>query len=335
MSDRESPVRRPVEDAVARAGLLAGFEERRIEVDGATIRVRTAGTGAPLLLLHGYPQTGAMWHAVGSALATGVAGERCVVVPDLRGYGASLTHDGDHTFAAMAADQVAVMGELGHPTFDVVGHDRGARTAHRLALDHPGVVRSLALLDILPTLEVWERFDAWLAQRYFHWTFLAQPGGLPERVLAAAPLDWLDHALSSLGGTGGMHPDAVTEYEVAALRRSVTDAWCADYRAAATEDVVADRADVGRTLDVETLVLWGERGVVGAQVDPVAAWRAWFPAAYGHAVPTGHFVAEERPDLVVAALAAHLGRETTLGPAGTLGPCGPPEADPASEPSPP
>ncbi len=292
-------------------GLLAGFEDRRIEVDGATIRVRTAGAGAPLLLLHGYPQTGAMWHAVGSAfaggIAGGIAGGRSVVVPDLRGYGASLAHDGDHTFAAMAADQVAVMRELGHTAFDVVGHDRGARTAHRLALDHPAAVRSLALLDILPTLEVWERFDAWLAQRYFHWTFLAQPGGLPERLLAADPLDWLRHALGSLGGTEGMHPDAVAEYEAAASRRSVTDAWCADYRAAATDDLVADRSDVGRTLDVATLVLWGERGVVGAQVDPVAAWRAWFPAAYGHAVPAGHFLAEERPDLVIAALATHLG----------------------------
>ncbi len=283
-------------------GLLAGFDDRVVEVGGASIRARSAGTGPAVLLLHGYPQTGAMWHAVGTALAA----ERTVVVPDLRGYGASLAHDADLTFAAMAADQVAVMAELGHEVFDLVGHDRGARTAHRLALDHPGAVRSLALLDILPTLDVWAHFDAWLARRYFHWTFLAQPDGLPERLLAADPLGWLRHALGSLGGTAGMHPDAVLEYEVASLRRSVTDAWCADYRAAAGPDLADDRADLGRTLDVPTLVLWGERGVVGAQVDPVAAWRAWFPAAYGHAVPTGHFVAEERPDLVLAALGPHL-----------------------------
>ena len=282
--------------------LLAGFDDRLVEVDGATIRVRCAGSGPPVLLLHGYPQTGAMWHTVGTALAR----QRTVVVPDLRGYGASLAHDGDLTFAAMAADQVVVMAGLGHELFDVVGHDRGARTAHRLALDHPDAVRSLALLDILPTLEVWAHFDAWLAQRYFHWTFLAQPDGLPERVLAADPVGWLRHALGSLGGTGGMHPDAVAEYEAAALRRSVTDAWCADYRAATGPDLEADRADLGRTLDVPTLVLWGERGVVGAQVDPVPVWARRFPAAYGHAVPTGHFLAEERPDLVLDALAGHL-----------------------------
>lgn len=282
--------------------LLPGFAPFVEKVPGARISGRRAGSGPPVLLLHGYPQTGAMWHAV----ATELARERTVVVPDLRGYGASVCHDGQMTFRAMASDQVAVMAALGFQAFDVVAHDRGARTAHRMALDHPGAVASLALLDILPTLAVWDEMDAWLATRYFHWTFLVQGGGLPERLIGADPIAWLHHALGALGGTDGMHPDALVEYEAAARLPSVVAAWCEDYRAAAGADLVHDRADAGRTLDVATLVLWGERGVVGARTDPVEAWRTWFPTARGHGVEAGHFLAEEAPEAVLAALRHHL-----------------------------
>ncbi len=284
--------------------LLAGFTRFVEEVPGARIAGRRAGSGPPVLLLHGYPQTGAMWHAV----ATELARERTVVVPDLRGYGSSVCHDEQMTFRAMAADQVAVMAALGFGAFDVVAHDRGARTAHRMALDHPGAVASLALLDILPTLAVWAEMDAWLARRYFHWTFLVQDGGLPERLIGADPLAWLHHALGALGGTDGMHPEAVAEYEAAARVASVVAAWCADYRAAAGEDLEHDRADAGRTLDLPTLVLWGDRGVVGVRTDPVRSWRTWFPAARGHAVEAGHFLAEEAPEAVLRAVRDHLGQ---------------------------
>ena len=285
------------------SGLLPGFTPFAEDVPGARIVGRRAGSGPAVLLLHGYPQTGAMWHHLAPALAR----ERTVVVPDLRGYGASTSHDQSMTFRSMAADQVAVMARLGLDRFDVVAHDRGARTAHRMALDHPDRVASVALLDILPTLDVWAEMDAWLASRYFHWTFLSQGGGLPERLVAAEPVAWLHHALGALGGTGGMHPDAVAEYEAAARHPSVSAAWCADYRAAAGEDLEHDRADEARTLPHPALVLWGERGVVGARTDPVRAWRAWFPAARGHAVDAGHFLAEEAPDAVLEAVREHLG----------------------------
>lgn len=293
----------------AAPSVLPGFTPFTVEVDGATVRGRWSGaaTGPVVLLLHGYPQTSAMWHHVAPAL---VEDGFTVVAPDLRGYGASQCHDGVMTFRAMASDQPGVLRGLGLDAVGgvhVVGHDRGARTAHRLVLDHPGVARSVALLDILPTLAVWEEMDAWLARRYFHWTFLAQGGGLPERLIDAEPQVWLDHSLGALGGTGGMTPAALAEYAASARVPSVVHAWCEDYRAAAGADPDHDRADVGRTLDLPALVLWGEKGVVGARTDPVAAWRAWFPSAVGHAVPAGHFLAEERPDAVLAALREHLG----------------------------
>ena len=282
--------------------LFAGFTVAEHAVEGADLRVRVGGSGPALLLLHGYPQTGAMWHPVATALAEA----HRVVVPDLRGYGASRVHDGDHTFRAMARDQVQLMAALGHDRFDVVGHDRGARTAHRLALDHPDAVRSVALLDVLPTLAVWENYDAWLARRYFHWTFLAQDGGLPERLISARPLDWLHHALGALGGSDYMHAAAVAAYEEAALDPAVVAGWCADYAAGAGADLDHDRADLGRGLPHRSLLLWGEDGVVGAQVDPLAAWRPWFPRVVGRGVPTGHFLVEEEPALVLDLLREHL-----------------------------
>ncbi len=302
------PVIDPVIDPVTDPDrLLPGLQPFVVEVDGATVRGRWSPSGARgvVLLLHGYPQTGAMWHHVAPAL---VADGFTVVAPDLRGYGTSVCHDGDMTFRAMADDQVGVLRGLGldPAAVHVVGHDRGARTAHRLVLDHPDLARSVALLDILPTLTVWEQMDAWLARRYFHWTFLIQGAGLPERLIGADPRAWLDHALGALGGTDGMTPAALEEYAAAARVPSVVHAWCEDYRAGAGADLEHDRADVGRTLDLPTLVLWGEKGVVGARADPVEVWRSWFPAAVGHGVPSGHFLAEQRPEDVLDALRTHL-----------------------------
>lgn len=289
--------------------LFPDFDTLDVPLGGATIHARVGGPpgGDPLLLLHGYPQTHAMWHG----LAPRLAETRRVVVADLRGYGDSAAHDGDFTFRAMAADQVALMRHLGHARFDVVAHDRGARTAHRMALDHPGAVRSVALLDILPTLDVWGTMDAFLARRYYHWTFLAQPGDLPQRLIGHDPVFFLRTALIALAGTDRIFaPEAMAAYERAARNPAVVAAWCGDYRAAATTDLDHDRADLGRRLDMPCLILWGSRGVVAHHLDPLEAWRAWFPGAEGHAIDAGHFLPEERPAEVLEAVARHLGRIT-------------------------
>lgn len=283
--------------------MFQGFETRQIDVDGATIHTRIGGSGAPVLLLHGYPQTGAMWHGVAAALAK----TNTVIVPDLRGYGASLCHDGDFTFRAMAHDQVAVMAALGHDRFDVIAHDRGARTTHRMVLDHPDAVHSVAILDIIPTLDVWRTMDDWLAKRYFHWTFLCQPGDMPARLINADPLAYMRHAIFGLSGTGtGFDPRAMAEYEEAAQKPSVVAAWCGDYTAAAGPDLDHDRADVGRTLPHPCLVLWGAKGAVAHAMDPLTAWRVWFPDATGQAVDAGHFLVEENEAAVLPLLQSHL-----------------------------
>lgn len=261
--------------------------------------------GDPVLLLHGYPQTHVMWHLVAEELARSYR----VVAADLRGYGDSIAHDADFTFRAMARDQVALMNRLGHSSFHVVGHDRGARTAHRMALDHPTHVRSIALLDILPTLDVWRTMDGWLAKRYYHWMFLSQPGNMPCRLINSDPMLFLHSALAGLSAAPDIFcPEALAEYERAARNPHVVAAWCGDYTAAATTDLEHDRADLGRTCQTSCLILWGSKGVVAHHLDPIAAWRTWFPRAAGHAVEAGHFLAEERPAEILETLAEHLRR---------------------------
>ncbi|QQS01834.1 MAG: alpha/beta hydrolase [Austwickia sp.] len=292
--------------------MFEGFREIDVEVPGALIHARVGGApeGAPVLLLHGYPQTHAMWHRAAAELATTYA----VVAADLRGYGDSITHETDYTFRAMAADQVALMRALGHERFHVIAHDRGARTAHRMVLDSADAVASVALLDILPTLDVWAQMDAWLAMKYYHWPFLAQPGGMPERLIGSDPVGYLRDALGGLSGPLDVFdPGALAAYEQAARKPSVVAAWCGDYRAGATIDLDHDRADEGRTADLPALLLWGTKGVVGAQVDPLACWRRWFPNVTGYGVPAGHFLVEEAPDLVIPALREHLAGVTACG----------------------
>lgn len=285
--------------------MFAGFDSIDIPLPGATIHARVGGSGDPVLLLHGYPQTHAMWHRIAPDLAASYR----VVAADLRGYGDSVARDGDFTFRAMARDQVALMRHLGFSRFHVVAHDRGARTAHRMALDHPDAVRSVTLIDILPTLDVWRVMDDWLARRYYHWMFLSQPGEMPRRLINGAPLLFLHSALIGLSGAPELFaPEAMAEYERAARNPDVVAAWCGDYTAAAGIDLDHDRADLGRRLDIPCLALWGSRGVVGHHLDPVQAWQAWFPAAHGHALDTGHFLVEERPAETLQAVTAHLAR---------------------------
>lgn len=279
------------------------FETMEVEVEGARIHARVGGVGEPLLLLHGYPQTHFMWHDLADELAE----QFFVVIPDLRGYGDSLCHDGDFTFRAMAKDQVELLRSLGHDSFHVVAHDRGARTAHRMVLDAPEAVRSILIMDILPTLDVWETMDAFLAKRYYHWTFLAQPGGMPEALVNKDPVLFMQSAFRGLSGSlDAFHPEALAEYERAAIKPSVVAAWCGDYAAGADEDLVHDRADLGRTSDIPCLILWGSNGVVAHHISPLAAWQNWFPNALGQSVEAGHFLVEERPEEVLNHISAHL-----------------------------
>lgn len=278
---------------------------RHVEVPGARLLVRTVGSGEPVLLLHGYPQTSAMWAPVVSQLSLG----RQLVMPDLRGYGQSVCLDGDFTFRAMARDVLALADALELDRFHLVGHDRGARVTHRLALDAPDRVRSVALLDILPTLDVWAHLDDQeLALKYFHWTFLAQPGGLPQRLIGADPEGFLRWTLEGLGGGLAMFgAEALEEYAEAARRPSVIEAWCGDYAAAATADLEHDAADAHRAVDVPALALWGERGMVD-KFEPLMAWRRRFSAVVGQGVDAGHFLVEERPEVVGPLIAEHLAR---------------------------
>lgn len=288
-----------------REGMFSGFDTIDIDVPGARIHARTGGRGEPLLLLHGWPHTHALWHE----LAPKLAEQYRVVVPDLRGYGESRCHDRDFTFRAMAADQVALMAELGHDSFHIVAHDRGARATHRLVLDHPGIARSVALLDILPTLTVWETMDAELAKAYYHWMFLSLPDDAARTLINGAPVEFLHHTLARQSGTGSIDihaPAALDAYEASAQRPSVVDAWCGDYTAGATIDCEHDRADAGRSSDIPALIVWGSRGVVDMHRDPLQVWRTHFPNATGQAVDAGHALIEELPEQTLELVRAHL-----------------------------
>jgi len=299
--------------------VFEGFSTTRVDTGGdngsdsggATINAVHGGSGPPVLLLHGFPQTHAMWHEVAPELAR----DHTVVAPDLRGYGdSSRPPEGDdhggYSFRSMAADQVAVMRSLGHERFAVVGHDRGARVAHRMTLDHPEVVTRLAVLDIVPTLHVYEHVDKALATAYYHWFFFIQPAPLPERLIDGDPIGYL-HAL--LGGWGSglsvFAPEALAEYERCFADADARHAMLEDYRAGASIDLEHDRADVDRKVEVPTLVVWGENGVVGRRPEnPLDVWRERASDVRGTAVDAGHFLVEERPtetlDLLAGFLAA-------------------------------
>jgi haloacetate dehalogenase len=290
-----------------------GFETRRVATSGAEINLRLGGSGPPLLLLHGYPQTHVMWHRVAPYLA-----ERfTVVAADLRGYGDSAKPASDPAHAtyskrAMARDQVEVMSSLGFERFAVVGHDRGARVAHRMALDHPDRVERAAVLDICPTLAMYERTDMAFASGYYHWFFLIQPYDLPERLIAADP----DFYLESKTGGFGLEPrkDVSETFDPAALedyKRCFRDpaaihASCEDYRAAATIDLDHDRADLNRKIACPLLVLWGTQGLVGRLYDVLGLWRERAGDVTGRSIDCGHYLAEEAPADTLAALQAFL-----------------------------
>lgn len=284
--------------------MFAGFRTDRIATPGAGIHVRVGGAGSPVLLLHGFPQTGAAWHRV----APDLAAEHTVVVPDLRGYGASDKPRGSPSHVAyakrtMAADQVAVMSALGFECFAVVGHDRGGRVGHRMALDHPDRVRRLAVLDILPTRHVLRTTDEATARAYYHWFFLSQPYDLPERLIGADPEFFLRWCLRTLSADPGCYAgEAIEEYVAAYADPATVHATCEDYRAAATVDLEHDEADLDRRVACPLLVLWGERGFVGSRGDVLRVWRERASDVRGGPLPSGHALPEEAPGETTAAL---------------------------------
>ncbi len=288
--------------------MFEGFERIRVEAGGAIIEGVRGGEGPPVLLLHGYPQTRAMWHLVAPLLAESFT----VVATDLRGYGDSSKPEGgtDHagySKRAMAADQVEIMRELGYGSFAVAGHDRGGRVAHRMALDHPERVTKLAVLDIVPTHYVFTTADKDLATAYYHWFFLIQPYDLPEHLIGADPDYYLRKKLGGWGtGVDLFDPYAYAEYERCFRDPKTIHASCEDYRAAATIDLTHDEADRDRRVECPLLALWGEKGVVERLYDVLEVWRGYASDVRGGAVPAGHFLAEESPEETAKELVSFL-----------------------------
>jgi haloacetate dehalogenase len=288
-------------------GFFDGFRLERLPAGEVTLRARTGGAGPPLLLLHGNPETHAMWHRVAPTLARRFT----VIAPDLRGYGLSdkppVTPGAAHyTKRAMAADLLALMAALGFPRFAVAAHDRGARVAHRLALDAPDAVQRLAVMDIVPTLHHFETADSRFALGYWHWFFLAQPHPGPERMIRADLEHWFRFQTSREPKDDGFfHPEARADYLAALRTPGTVEAICEDYRAAAGADLDHDRASraEGRRLRCPLLVLWGEKGRIGQWYDPLAVWRGYADGPVtGGPVASGHYLPEEAPEEVLAAL---------------------------------
>ena len=285
--------------------LYPGFATRDVESDlGVRIRVRFGGRGAPLLLLHGHPQTHAIWHKVAPALA-----ERfTLVLADLRGYGDSSKPAGaaDHanySKRVMARDMLRVMQSLGHSRFSVLAHDRGARVAHRLAVDHAQAVQRLVLLDVAPTLAMYEQTSEAFARAYWHWFFLIQPAPLPERLIEADPAAYVRDVMGRR--SAGLAPfdlRALAEYQRTLALPGTAHGICEDYRASAGIDLEHDRADRERNirLGAPLLALWGRDGVVHRCFRPVDEWRRIAEDAQGGPLTCGHYIAEEAPDALLA-----------------------------------
>lgn len=277
-----------------------GFTLAHVPVPGGTIRLRHGGSGPPLLLLHGNPQTHAMWHLVAPDLAKRFT----VICPDLRGYGFSLKPPAtsDHAPYAkieMAKDMTAVMDHFGHKTFLLAGHDRGARLSHRIALDNPDRVLKLAVLDIIPTLAHFERADMDFALGYYHWFWFAQPHPFPEWLINRAPEDWWrQHTNRDPSKPDLFHPDALADYLAAVRQPEMVRGMCEDYRAAASIDLKHDRASRAAGIKVRcpVLALWGSKGKIGKWYDALAIWRDYCAnEVTGGAIGSGHYIAEEAP----------------------------------------
>jgi len=277
--------------------LLQGFEQGTIETSGATINYVAAGVGEPILLLHGYPETHVCWHRVAPELAKRYR----VVCADLRGYGGSSKPEGlpDHSNypkRAMGLDMVELMRTLGHHSFHLVGHDRGGRVAHRLTRDHETKVRTLTVLDVSPTLKMFESTNLAFATAYYHWFMMLQPPPLPEKMLAGqVPFNILGRVGRTEPDLSAFDPQAIDAYVRAFADPRAIHASCEDYRAAGTIDLEHDRADRGRKINTPVLALWGARAVVGKLFDCLVDWREVANRVTGRAIDCGHFLPEEAP----------------------------------------
>ena len=281
-----------------------GFERSKIQVSGASINCVHGGSGPAVLLLHGYPQTHCIWHRVAPQLAK----QYTVVAADLRGYGdsskpAGLPDHSNYSKRAMALDQVELMQALGLDSFYLVGHDRGGRVAHRLALDHPQRVKKLTVLDISPTRTMFEHTDRALAKAYFHWFFLIQPAPFPETLIGANPAFFMQYQMCRRhGGLKVFAPEAMAEYLRCFSDPATIHASCEDYRAAETVDLAHDAGDETGRIECPVLALWGKHGVIEQQFDCLADWRAKAREVQGRALDCGHYLPEEQPDEVVREL---------------------------------
>ena len=292
--------------------MFEGFTRRAMPVnDGAHIHVRVGGRGPALLLLHGHPQTHVMWHKVVPRLVP----HYTVVAADLRGYGDSSRppagddNDG-YSKRTMANDMVDVMRSLGHERFVLAAHDRGARVGHRMAIDHPEVLRRAVLLDIAPTLAMYEGTNEAFARAYWHWFFLIQPAPMPERSIEVNTAAWLRDTMGNRAGAGVFAAEAYAEYERCFAKPGSAMAVCADYRASAGIDLERDRADrsAGRKVAIPLHVLWGARGAVGPNFDVLGLWRQVAENVSGKALDCGHYLAEEKPRETAEAILEFLGQ---------------------------
>ena len=287
--------------------IFPGFENRMVSIGDQTISVYVGGTGTPLLLLHGYPQNHATWIKLARPLAKNFT---CVIA-DLPGYGASSipADAADHeSFSKrrMASLLVSVMASMGYPIFNVMGHDRGARVAYRMALDHPATIRRVAIIEIIPTSDMWEAFNAEMAMKAYHWSFLAQPFPLPETLIAANPIFYLEWTLRSWAK--GHRLDAFDSRSLESYRVQIRDharvhAMCEDYRAGASIDRRLDLSDKARgaKINAPLLFVWSKSGFPSATGDPLSLWKAWAQNLSGAEVDCGHFMPEENPDALLAA----------------------------------
>lgn len=284
--------------------MIDGFTTRRIAVPGAEIHLETGGGGPALLLLHGYPQTHILWRKIAPALADHFT----VVCPDLRGYGDSSKPESDASHAtyskrAMAADMAAVMSELGFEQFFLAAHDRGARVSHRLALDYPDRVTKMLLMDIVPTRYRLMNVDRDVATKAYHWFFLVQPGGLPERLIGADPDFFLRHTLASWTEIEGAHEeDAVVEYLRTFRDPATIHATCEDYRAGASIDLDHDAADIDRKIACPLHLLWGAKSIQGSSYAFLDIWQERAETVTGAPIVSGHFLPEEAPEETLAAM---------------------------------
>lgn len=281
--------------------LFPGFKAHIFEVNGVQIAGHVGGSGSPLLLLHGHPQTHAIWHKVAPELMK----NHTLVMPDLRGYGDSSKPQGDKDHAnyskrVMALDQVEVMKQLGFERFDVLAHDRGARVAHRLAMDHAASVEKLIMLDIAPTVAMYDKANDVFARAYWHWFFLIQPSPMPERLIEADPAAYIRDVMGRRSaGLTPFNPIALAEYMRCIALPGTAHGICEDYRAAAGIDLIHDRADIaaGKKLEMPTMVLWGGDGVVHKCFKPLQEWQAICADVIGEALPCGHYIPEEAPEI--------------------------------------